>query len=66
MLTQDQLGCDNVSWFAHACERYNSWCLMNASGEHDAMVAQWERQKVLTWTRLTPRERRLISKWSAA
>jgi hypothetical protein len=63
-LTQAQLGCDNVAWFAHATERLNHWQLMDARqpGQHDAIIAQWQRERMLTWTRLTPRERRLIMK----
>jgi hypothetical protein len=57
-LTQDQLGCDDVSWFAHASERYD----YHANHGHDALADQWRVQCELTWQRLTERERRLIAK----
>jgi hypothetical protein len=69
-LTQAQLACDNVAWFHHTLERVDFW-----QGKADAdpsrtgrlaMVTAWERQRIIAWNKLTPRERRLVSKWTTA
>jgi hypothetical protein len=67
-LTQAQLGCDNIAWFHHTLERINFWQrradVDPSSIDTQAMVATWERQRLIAWNKLTERERRLIGKWS--
>jgi hypothetical protein len=57
-LTQEQLGCTDFDWYHHASERTDHYTLTGDTALADA----WHNVCAMTWTRLTPRERRLITK----
>lgn len=54
----------NIAWFRHAKARVNQWQVAvdrsPANGSNRRMVALWERQVMLTYTRMSPRERRFL------